>query len=181
MSQPKHMKSKICLVGEATVGKTSLVRRYVLDEFHDGYIQTLGTKVSKKVVQVASPEETIQVDMSIWDIMGQPGFLNLLSDSYFAGAHGILAVADFTRKATQDRLEPWIRNVRQVAGAVPVLLAVNKVDLVAGGEHGAPEISEAATRYANGCVATSAKTGENVEAAFRQLAALVAGHQLQPA
>jgi GTPase SAR1 family protein len=119
--------------------------------------------------------------MSIWDIMGQPGLLNLLSDSYFTGAHGILAVADFTRKATLDRLEPWIRNVRQVAGAVPVLVAVNKVDLAGDGERGAPEVVEVATRYANGYVATSAKTGENVEAAFHQLAALVARRQLQRA
>jgi GTPase SAR1 family protein len=54
MAQPTRLKSKICLVGEAAVGKTSLIRRYVLDEFHGDYLQTLGTKVSKKVVQVAS-------------------------------------------------------------------------------------------------------------------------------
>ena len=179
MAEPKHLKSKICLVGEAAVGKTSLIRRYVREEFSDTYLLTLGTKISKKTMEIAMPDQKILIDMGIWDIMGQPGFLNLLTDSYFTGAHGILAVADLTRPPTLDRLEPWIRNVRQIAGQIPVFLAVNKVDLAGDGARNAPAVEDAATRYANGHLFTSAKTGENVEEAFRQIAVLVAKHQLQ--
>jgi len=72
----KRMKMKVCLVGEAAVGKTSLIRRFVLDDFDDKYIQTLGTKVSKKELTVAIPDGSgnMKVDMTIWDIMGQKGF-----------------------------------------------------------------------------------------------------------
>src|SRR3989304_9581399 len=113
MVDSAHLKSKICLVGEAAVGKTGWVRRYVQDPLSDDYLMTPGTKVSKKIEQVATPGLTVRVDMAIWDIMGQPGLLDLVRDAYFTGAHGILAVADFTRLSSLERLQMWIRNVRQ--------------------------------------------------------------------
>src|SRR5207249_4778480 len=82
------------LVGEAAVGKTSLIRRFVLENFDDKYIQTLGTKVSKKELTSSSPDGSgeLKIDMTIWDIMGQKGFRELLKEAYFYGARGILAV-----------------------------------------------------------------------------------------
>ncbi|MGI0148439.1 MAG: GTP-binding protein, partial [Thermoplasmata archaeon] len=63
------MKVKVCLVGEHAVGKTSLIKRYVLNEYDDRYIVTLGAKVSKKELAL-SPKggDPIQMDMTIWDI-----------------------------------------------------------------------------------------------------------------
>ncbi len=100
MMEREVLKTKICLVGDNGVGKTSLIRRYVLDMFDDRYITTLGTKVSKKEVEVSFPKEnlTAHVDMLIWDIMGQHGFQELLKEAYFYGARGILAVVDITRR-----------------------------------------------------------------------------------
>jgi len=107
MTQVKHLKSKICLLGEKAVGKTSLVRRYVLNMFDDHYITTIGTKVSKKEVRVFQPEKdrVVDVDMTIWDIMGEKGFRELLREAYFYGANGILAVCDSTRRRTLDDLD----------------------------------------------------------------------------
>ncbi len=68
------LKAKICLIGEAAVGKTSLIRRYVEDAFDDKYISTLGAKVSKKELVLDSPSGPLNVDMTIWDIMGEKGF-----------------------------------------------------------------------------------------------------------
>src|SRR5712691_8911159 len=89
----KRMKVKVCLIGEAAVGKTSLIRRFVLDNFDDKYIQTLGTKVSKKELVSPSPDASgeLKIDMTIWDIMGQKGFRELLKEAYFYGAREILA------------------------------------------------------------------------------------------
>src|SRR3989442_6262446 len=97
----KRMKVKVCLVGEAAVGKTSLIRRFVLENFDDKYIQTLGTKVSKKELTSSSPDGSgeLKIDMTIWDIMGQKGFRELLKEAYFYGARGILALCD--RKSTR--------------------------------------------------------------------------------
>ncbi len=80
------LKAKVCLVGDLAVGKTSLIRRFVLDAFEDRYQTTLGAKVTKKVLQIFMPEEGVdaRMDLTIWDIMGQPGFQELLREAYDA-------------------------------------------------------------------------------------------------
>lgn len=176
MPAPLRAKWKICLIGATAVGKTSLVRRFVVDEFDDKYMTTLGTKVSKKSLAVAVPgvREALDVDLAIWDIMGQHSLMELLKDAYFNGAHGILAVADLTRRSTLDDLFSWVRSVEQVAGPVPRLVAVNKADLADRAQFGPQDV--AASAAAAGCevVYTSAKTGEHVEDAFLALARGVA-------
>src|SRR5207247_2459493 len=84
-----------------------------MNMFDEQYITTIGTRVSKKEVQVslATQDLHLQVDMMIWDIMGEKGFRELLKDAYFYGANGILAVADLTRRRTLDDLDDWIDGV----------------------------------------------------------------------
>ena len=66
MMEARRMKAKVCLVGEHAVGKTSLIRRFVLDEFDDRYIVTLGAKVSKKELRFPAPDgRPIQIDVTI--------------------------------------------------------------------------------------------------------------------
>ncbi len=174
------LKTKICLVGDNAVGKTSLIRRYVLDMFDDKYLTTLGTKVSKREIEIPFPKEnlTAKMDMLIWDIMGQHGFQELLKEAYFYGARGILAVVDITRRSTLAGLDDWIACVEQVAGHLPTLIAVNKTDLAGQAEFGLPEITERCDALGCGYFWTSAKTGENVEASFQRLAAIVAEQQI---
>src|SRR2546422_2350974 len=166
------MKAKVCLIGEAAVGKTSMVRRFVLDEFDDRYVTTLGAKVSKKELDVAvAADRHVQIDMTVWDIMGEKGFRDLLKDAYFQGARGILAVCDLTRYSTLKELDEWVTAVFKVVGEIPVVYAVNKIDLrdeimILYGEK---EIAQHAKAFDAPWVYTSAKTGENVEAAFRAL------------
>src|SRR2546427_9751837 len=168
----RRMKMKVCLVGEAAVGKTSLIRRYVLDDFDDKYIQTLGTKVSKKELQVPRPkgDDPLKVDMTIWDIMGQKGFRELLKEAYFYGARGILAVCDVTRRATLDDLDDWIEGVYSVTGKIPIQFLANKWDLRDRAEFGEAEIEQVTRAYGAPFSLTSAKTGENVEPSFTSLA-----------
>jgi small GTP-binding protein len=176
MPESLILKSKVCLVGEKGVGKTSLVRRYVLDQFADTYVRTLGAKVTKKSVRFRAPEAKTSVDitMSIWDVMGHVGVRQLLGDSFFEGAQGILAVADLTRRDTLSALPAWIEAVQSVSGVVPVLLLGNKSDLEAEAQVGGPEVAQTATVLRCGHLLTSAKTGRNVEDAFLRLAGLIA-------
>ena len=176
----KRLKSKVCLVGEKAVGKTSLVCRFVMNMFDEQYITTIGTRVSKKEVRVSMPERnlTVDVDLMIWDIMGEKGFRELLKDAYFYGANGILAVADLTRRRTLDDLDDWIDGVEQVVGKVPILLAVNKTDLSSTAQFQERDVAQFAKAYDSEFFLTSAKTGQKVEAVFARLATLVAEHQL---
>lgn len=174
MASEYQMKTKVCLVGEAAVGKTSLIRRFVQDIFDDKYITTLGAKVSKKEIQVEVPERDliIQMDMVVWDIMGEKGVRDLLKEAFFTGAKGILAVCDLTRYSSLKELDDWVQSVFNVVGDVAVVYAVNKADLKDEVMilYGDQEIDMATQAFDAPWFYTSAKTGENVQMAFRQLA-----------
>jgi len=176
----KRLKSKICLVGEKAVGKTSLVRRFVMNMFDEQYVTTIGTRVSKKEVHISMPDlaQSVQVDLMIWDIMGEKGFRELLNDAYFYGANGILAVADLTRRRTLDDLDDWIDGVEHVVGKVPILIVVNKADLTSGAQFQERDVAQFAKAYGSEFILTSAKSGDQVEAAFVRLATFVVEHQL---
>lgn len=175
MTETKSLKTKVTLVGDKAVGKTSLIRRYVTDQFDDWYLLTLGTKVSKKTVEVSFPERDLvaHLEMNIWDIMGQAGFREVTKGAYFYGARGILAVVDITRRDTLENLGDWIAAVEEVAGPVPAVLAVNKSDLVGPHAFGPSDVEAVASDLKCEYVLTSAKTGENVEESFRRLATRV--------
>ncbi len=172
---PAVLKAKVCLVGDSGVGKTSLVRRYVLDQFDDKYISTLGAKVTKKELRLDDPKGggPLIVYLTIWDIMGQPSFRELLREAYFREAQGVLAVADLTQRDTMDHLPAWTEAVVRTVGPMPVVVAANKADLVAEAAYGRPDIARAADALDADVFLTSARTGVNVEEAFRCLASHV--------
>jgi small GTP-binding protein len=172
------LKSKVCLVGESSVGKTSLIRQFVLNSFSDDYIVTIGTKVSKKSLSFEQGGVQMSVDMMVWDIMGQSSFRTLLKDSYFHGASGIIAVCDATRKDTLSALDGWVESVREVAGDVPMVMLANKSDLVGQIQVTLNDLELKGKRHkASSWHLTSAKTGENVAEAFQAIgSAMVLRH-----
>lgn len=174
MPATEKMKVKVCLVGEGAVGKTCLIRRFIHDEFDDRYISTLGAKVSKKEVHVDHNGSGVDVDMTIWDIMGEKGFRELLKEAYFHGAQGILAVCDVTRKDTLYDLHDWVKAVNKVTGDIPVHFLANKVDLDGQVSFEEEDLEKAAKKYGAPFIYTSAKTGANVPEAFRKLAEMIA-------
>jgi len=175
MLEPRRMKVKVCLVGEHAVGKTSLIRRYVLNEYDDRYIVTLGAKVSKKELTFTPKGGTpVQMDMTIWDIMGSKGFRELLREAYFHGAQGILAVCDITRYDTLEDLDSWVESVFKTVGEIPVTFAVNKTDLRDQAAFGEEQVKQATEAFDAPFYYSSAKTGENVEFLFRGLGETIA-------
>lgn len=165
------LKLKVCLVGDSAVGKTSMIRKYVYDEFSDKYLTTLGTKITKKEMVVPNPngDGQIAVDMAVWDIMGQHGFRALLQEAYFFGVDGIIAVCDLTRAETLEGLKDWLERTRETAGDVPIVVVGNKSDL--GNERTIAEedLANVTEKYDGEYSYTSAKTGENIEKLFEDL------------
>ena len=160
---------KICMCGDPAVGKTSLIRKFVIGKYDESYISTLGTVVSKKTVRTADMNSTT---MMLWDISGQKEFKRIHA-SAFKNAGGGIAVCDATRPETVDHLSTWIESMRNMAGRdLPVVVFVNKADLV---NPNSKELSRALELAKDlGCEAfpTSAKTGLNVEEGFMRLANL---------
>ncbi|MCK4457429.1 MAG: GTP-binding protein [Thermoplasmata archaeon] len=179
-SNPSRVKVKVILVGNAVVGKTSLARRFVLDQYDDRYVGTVGAKVTKKEIPLSLSDGTpLLVDMSIWDVMGSRSMVSLCRGPYFVGAQGILAVCDLTNENSLKSLEGWIHGAFHVAGKVPVHVLANKLDLE---DEKAIAKSDAA-RFGKGFGApfllTSAKSGLNVERAFVDLARRIVGNRFE--
>jgi len=153
---------KLCLLGDGAVGKTSLVRRYVFDVFDDKYLVSFGTKVSKKTMSIEGSE----IDLMIWDILGQKSHA-ALHEAYYRGAAGAFAVCDYTRPDTLKNLKSWLGSFRSIVGEMPVIILGNKSDL----EKRFTFQELEAYGQSVGCLVleTSAKTGQNVELAFEQM------------
>ena len=176
MTELEQRKYKICLIGENAVGKTSLIQRFVHNEFSDHYLTTIGTKISKKDVVITYPDQDKKYDitMMIWDIMGQKGFRPILSHSYFHMAKGGIAVCDLTRPHTLDELTGWIESMFEITGKIPVILLANKNDLKEQGQFDELELQKKAMEYDADPFFTSALTGEHVNESFQKLAEIVA-------
>lgn len=164
------MKSKVVLLGDGGVGKTSLIRRFVVDQYSDDYITTVGTKVSKRSLSLGHPAAEIEITMQIWDVLGQKGYSGV-QETAMKGAQGVLMVYDVTNDESRRNLEDyWLPAVWRLAGRVPMVLVGNKVDLVFDRIWADEYVYFLAQKYECPGVLTSAKTGDHVEAAFQALA-----------
>ncbi|MBN1558481.1 MAG: GTP-binding protein [Lentisphaerae bacterium] len=157
------IKRKICMLGAYAVGKTSLVAAFVSSLFSDRYLTTVGVKIEKKRVQADGTE----VDLLIWDVQGEDE-TRRIPESYLRGAAGYVLVADGTRSDTLETARRIRGRVEAAGAGRPFVLLLNKADLKDEWEIDAD--AEAALRKAGWPVyRTSAKTGDNVEAAFVRL------------
>src|SRR5207244_4992381 len=91
-SMPREpMKSKVVLLGDGGVGKTSLVRRFVVDQYSDDYITTVGTKVSRRSLNLGSPLAEVDMVMQICGGIGWKGYSGVQATA-IKGAHGVVLV-----------------------------------------------------------------------------------------
>jgi small GTP-binding protein len=163
MTEVRDLMKKMCVIGEASVGKTSLIRRFVVDKFDDKYIVTIGTKTSKKILNFKEGDTTINLKLIIWDILGQRSFPKL-KESAFKGSNGAFIVLDLSRRETLYVFENWLSSLYKVVGEIPVIVLANKNDLK--GEFGKEELDKLVKDYGFPYYMTSAKTGKNVNDAF---------------
>ncbi len=171
MPSVRRMKTKLALLGEGGVGKTSLIRRFVLNEYQETYMHTVGTRVSK--IELAVPygaDVEVQMDLSIFDIMGQRGFKDLVRETYYHGSQALMAVCDISREDSLYALNEWIPSALEIAGDVPVYILVNKKDLADRRAFSDEDVQRLAEAFDAPYAFTSARTGELVEDAFNALA-----------
>jgi small GTP-binding protein len=164
------IQKKVCMVGVHGTGKTCLVQQYVHSIFSVKYLSTVGVKIDRKEVKAGDTDVTLM----LWDLEGRDGTSDI-SPSYLRGAHGVILVADGTRKDTVDQLSDLRRIVTETVGDVPCIVALNKTDLT---DEWALSSSDEAAAGGDDLhrIRTSARTGEGVEAAFQWLAeATIAG------
>jgi Ras-related protein Rab-6A len=181
-------KVKVCLLGDESVGKSSLIRRFVLDEFSDDYIPTLGTKITKHEVAIQHQGKDVHLVMLIYDINGHwstlgqtiEDFTQLIPANYISNAEGLMLVCDLTNRESFYNYEFWQDNVLKALGKdVPSIFLGNKSDLVDDIKVTNDDIQGLIDERQATFLMTSAKTGKNVEEAFGQLARMIVGNLMQ--
>lgn len=161
---------KIVLIGDGAVGKTSIRRRYMGEGFRTDFLATMGADFAYLKTDIDGNE----IEWQIWDLAGQPAFRNVIK-AYYKGSMGALAVYDVSQLVTLENIDSWAQEAQSHAKTfpeLPVVIVGNKIDL-------RDEVPNC-TKTINGFVKakslnaefieTSAKTGENIDAAFMKLA-----------
>lgn len=158
------IKKKICILGAFAVGKTSLVEKYVKSIFSDKYHTTIGVKTDQKDLVVEGKE----VRLIIWDINGEDDYQHV-KPSYLMGLSGYLLVVDGTRKETLKVAFDLNKLVTKTVGKKEFILMINKFDLKESWELTKSD-EEQLDQLGWKIVKTSAKSGENVNNTFNELA-----------
>ena len=167
MEQAKksEMQVKLLLLGDQAVGKSSLMMRYTDDEFNLNIMGTAGMDLKKKSITIK--DEDIKV--MIYDTAGHERF-RLIAKTQYKGSKGIILIYDVTDRKSFDNVSYWINHIKEnTENGVEILLVGNKIDKL--GDRAVPSEEGAAFAQKSNVpfMETSAKTGENVEAAFLQL------------
>ena len=178
---------KIVLIGDATVGKTSLRRRFMGASMNQNYLMTIGADLSIKELHLNVTSSINTLQYQIWDLAGQQTFKTVRS-LYYNGASGALVVYDITNQNSYDNVKNWLIELKKYSQKpLPVLILIaNKIDLKNSSENViqtskglelAEQLSifywENSSNIGIPFFETSALTGENVENVFLKLGQLM--------
>ncbi len=172
----KRYIKKVALVGDSAVGKTSLIRRFVIDVFDDKYIATIGAKVSKRDIEYKLPDKTVYLTLMMWDILGQKDYKKMRVQG-LSGAHGVILVCDLSRPETIKSAEEfWLPEITETCHSVPIVLVGNKNDIARPGAVEA--LNALSTKAEMPVILCSAKTGDKIEDCFKKIGELMLAGEL---
>ncbi len=161
------IKKKVCLLGAYAVGKTSLVQRFVKSIFSEKYFSTIGVKIDQKILTLGD----FQLNLVLWDIHGEDDYQQI-KPQYLSGAAACLFVIDGTRRNTIEIAKKLKGLMDEHAGNLHFIGLVNKSDLVDEWEVTSDDIKKL-EEEGWPIILTSAKTGDDVEHAFKELGRMI--------
>jgi len=170
-SSPPLKRSKIVLLGDQSVGKTSLITRFMYDTFDNTYQATIGIDFLSKAMYL----EDRTVRLQLWDTAGQERYRSLIP-SYIRDCSVAIVVFDITNRPSFLSTSKWIDDVRSERGNdVIVVLVGNKADLADKRQVTLEEANAKATELNIMFMETSAKAGHNVKSLFKKIAMSLVG------
>jgi len=164
-------KYKLVFLGDESVGKTSIITRFMYDHFDDTYQATIGIDFLSKTMYL----EDRVVRLQLWDTAGQERFRSLIP-SYIRDSSVAIVVYDITNKQSFINTNKWIEDVRDERGNdVVIMLVGNKTDLQQDRQVTAAEGEEKCKELGVMFMETSAKSGDNIKTLFRKVATNLPG------
>lgn len=157
---------KLCLLGDFTVGKTSLIRRYTSGDFSADYRATVGVQLHRRHDDIETDRGVVRLQQVIWDIEGSK-FGRELVTKYILGSSGALIIGDVIREDAIRSMESQARRFQEILPGRPVVFALNKSDLVSPAKR--PDGAELTKAFDGQVIHTSALTGEAVAKLFHAM------------
>ena len=157
---------KVLTLGESSVGKTCILRRYVEGQFFKNQLSTIGIDFKSKTLQIGNHE----IRLKIWDTAGEERFRNITSQ-YYKGAEGIILVFDLTKKESFDKINDWMKQIKvnTQSDEIAIVLLGNKKDIVNERVVSFEEGNERAGEYGIKYFETSALDGTGIDEAIQNL------------
>lgn len=170
-SVPPLAKYKLVFLGDQSVGKTSIITRFMYDKFEGSYQATIGIDFLSKTMYL----EDRTVRLQLWDTAGQERFRSLIP-SYIRDSSVAVVVYDVINRTSFLSTSKWIDDVRNERGNDVILVLVgNKTDQADKRQVSVEEGEAKAKEHGIMFIETSAKAGFNVKALFRKIAAALPG------
>merc|ERR1712232_3580 len=165
-------KYKLVFLGDQSVGKTSIVTRFMYDTFDSSYQATIGIDFLSKTMYL----EDRTVRLQLWDTAGQERFRSLIP-SYIRDSSVAVVVYDVSNRASFTNTSKWVEDVRAERGNdVVICLVGNKTDLGNDKRQVSTEEGEdKAKKDGLMFMECSAKAGYNIKSLFRKLATALPG------
>jgi len=156
---------KILVIGDSSVGKSSLLLRFADNSFSSNFLATIGVDFKLKSINVGD----VSVKLQIWDTAGQERFRNI-TRSYYRGAHGIMIVYDVTNEQSFNNIDFWLKEVDKYASpTVYKILIGNKCDRIEERVVSYEDGKNVAERLNMQFMETSAKDSIHVIDSFKQM------------
>ncbi|XP_015687688.2 ras-related protein Rab-42 [Protobothrops mucrosquamatus] len=160
-----HYQFRILLLGDSTVGKTSLLRRYTERCFIPTPCPTVGVEFYSKMMELPPG---IKVKLQLWDTAGQERF-RCITRSFYRNAVGVLLIFDMTNRRSFESIFDWYNEVTNVMDKVIFLLVGHKCDLESMNRVTLEEAEGLAMSLGTSFIETSAKTDTNIDLAFETI------------
>ena len=169
MNDSQKFGFKITIIGDGSVGKTSLIKKFTQGSFQKEYIKTIGAQFSEYNAEISGDD----IRLLFWDIAGQDDFI-FLRPSFYRESRAAIIVYSLEEndlgKRSFDHIIDWHDDLQKYCGDIPIVIFANKVDLIKEDKLDKTKIQALVKkRDFLGFYLTSAKTGQGVHEAFNAI------------
>ena len=165
ISNNPYIKFKIIVIGDASVGKTNIIKTYTTNTFKENTQPTTGVEFYTKPFEIN--KEYVMVE--IWDTAGQERYQSV-TNSYYKGSQGALVVYDITKEVSFINIEKWIKRTNDKLNEnIKIILVGNKIDLADKRIVQTETALEKAKELNMPLMETSALENKNIKEVFEKL------------
>ena len=155
---------KLLLLGDSSVGKTSILLKYISNKFDESSISTVGVDYMDKIIDY----NKFKIKLQIWDTSGEEKF-RTITKNFYRNADGLLVVFDLTKKESYEHIRSWINEAKENNDKLKTILIGNKLDLKDERIVAIDVAKQFAEKNNLKYIETSAKDGTNINESFQAI------------